>query len=78
MAGAKKVIKVKNHFFHIRQPCEGFEICLYTALIFTTVCPNFEQLFPSFAKFFQNNFWLKSLLMVSSLTGLMSMEKQQS
>ena len=78
MTRAEKLAKVKNQMFHVCQPCEGiFEICLYTGLIFTTVCPNFEQIFPSFAKFFQNNFWLKSLLMVSSLTGLMSLENQQ-
>ena len=30
MAGAKKVIKVKNQFFHARQPqVEIFEICSY-------------------------------------------------
>ena len=79
MAEAKKVIKVNNQFFHNRQPCEGiFEMCSYRGFIFRTVCPNFEQLFPSFAKFLQNNFWLKSLQMVSSLTDLMSLENRQS
>ena len=79
MAGAKKVVQVKNQFFHVRQPCEGIiEICSYRGFIFISVCPNFEQLYRSFAKFFQNNFWLKSLQMVSSLTGLMSLENRQS
>ena len=49
MAGAKKVIKVKNQFFNARQPSEGiFEICSYRGLNFTTAFSNFEQLFPSF------------------------------
>ena len=46
MAGAKKVTKVKNHFFHARQPREEiFEICLYRSLIFAPVCLNFGHLF---------------------------------
>ena len=28
MAGAKKVVNMKNHFFHARQPREGiFDVC---------------------------------------------------
>ena len=38
---------------------------------------NFEQLFQNSETFFQKNFWLKSLQMVSSLTGLMCSEIQQ-
>ena len=46
MAGAKKVIKGKNQFFHARQPREEiFEIRSYRGLIFTTVWLNFEHLF---------------------------------
>ena len=46
MAGAKKVIKAKNQFFHARQPREEiFEIRSYAGFIFTTVCLNFEHLF---------------------------------
>ena len=46
MAGAKKVIKVKNQFFHARQPREEIsEIHSYRGLFFTTVWLNFEHLF---------------------------------
>ena len=46
MTGAKKVVKVKNQFFHARQPREEiFEIRSYRGLIFTTVWLNFEHLF---------------------------------
>ena len=46
MAGVKKVIKVKNQFFHARQPREEiFEIRSYRGLIFTTVWLNFVHLF---------------------------------
>ena len=46
MAGAKKVIKAKNQFFHARQRREKiFEIGSYAGFIFTTVCLNFEHLF---------------------------------
>ena len=46
MAGAKKVIKVKNQFFHAHQPREEiFEIRSYRSLIFTPICLNFGHLF---------------------------------
>ena len=46
MAGVKKVIRVKNQFFHARQPREEiFEIASYQGLIFTPVCLNFGHLF---------------------------------
>ncbi len=46
MAGAKKVIKVKNQFFHARQPHEEIsEIYSYRGLFFTTVWLNFVHLF---------------------------------
>ena len=36
MAGAKKVVKMKNHFFHARQPREGiFDVCSPWCCIFT-------------------------------------------
>ena len=38
---------------------------------------NFEQLFQNSETFFQKNFWLKSLHMVTTLTGLMSSQIQQ-
>ena len=80
MTGAKKVIKSKKSFFHARQVCEGvFEIASYWGLIFTIVCPNFEQLFLSFGKFFLKIFWLKSLLMqmVSAISDQMGSDIQQ-
>ena len=46
MTQAKKVIKVKNHFFHACQPHEEiFEIRSYRSLIFTPVYLNFGHLF---------------------------------
>ena len=46
MAGAKKVILVKNQFFHARQRRqEIFEICSHRGLIFTPVCLIFGHLF---------------------------------
>ena len=78
MTGAKKVIKVKNQFFHARQPREGiFKIHSYWGLIFTTVCLNFEQLFRIGETFFQKIFWLKSLQMFRTLTGYMCSENRQ-
>ena len=54
MTRIKKVIKVKNQFFHARQPREGtFKIHSYWGLIFTTVFLNFEQLFRIGETFFQ-------------------------
>ena len=45
MAGAKKVIKVKNQFFHARQPRKQiFEIRSKLGLILLTVCLSFEFL----------------------------------
>ena len=38
---------------------------------------NFEQLFQNSETFFQKNFWLKSLHMVTTLTGLMSSQIRQ-
>ena len=75
MTESKKVIKVENQVFHACQPREGiFEIQSYWGLIFTTDSLNFEELFPSFETFFQKKFWLKSLQMVKTLTGLMCSE----
>ena len=70
MTGAKKVVKVKNQLFYACPPCEEiFEIYSYWGLIFELFSQNFEQLFPNFDRLFQKNFWLKSLKMVSTLTG---------
>ena len=70
MAGAKKFNKAKNQFYHARQPRERIlEIWSHWDLIFTTNCLNFEELFPNFETCFQNNFGLKSLLMVSTISG---------
>ena len=79
MTGAKKIIKVKNQFFHAYQPREGiFEIRSYWGLIFTTDSLNFEELFPSFETFFKNYFLLKWFQMVSTtLTGFMPLENRQ-
>ena len=46
MAGVKKVMTVKNQFFHARQTREEiFEICSYRGRIFTPVCLIFGHLF---------------------------------
>ena len=43
MAGAKKVVKMKNQFFHARQPREGiFEICSHWCCIFTIFGQSFK------------------------------------
>ena len=47
------------------------------ALFFLLFFQKFEQLFPNGETFFQKKFWLKSLQMVSSLTGLMCSEIRQ-
>jgi len=46
------VLKIwKVEWLSFQFPCERiFEICSYWGLIFTTFCPNFEQLFQSFAQ----------------------------
>ena len=79
MTGAKKVVSVKNELFHAHQPREGiFEIYSYRGLIFELFSQNFELLFPNFDGFFQKYFWPKSLLMVSTSTGLMGSGIRQS
>ena len=63
---------MKNQFFHARQPREEiFEFCSCSGLIFMTDFWNFGRLFLIGETFFQKNFWLKSLLMVGTLLGLM-------
>ncbi len=43
MAGAKKVVKIKNQFFHARQPRKGiFEIRSYWCCIFTIFGQSFK------------------------------------
>ena len=43
MAGAKKVVIIKNQFFHARQACEGiFEICSHWCCIFTIFGQSFK------------------------------------
>ena len=75
MTGAKKVIKVKNQFFHARQPRKRiFEIRSKWGLIFTTVCLTFEQLFPISETFFKKNFSEKSIQMVSTISSWMGLE----
>ena len=72
LTGAKKVTLLKNQFFHARQPREKtFEFCSCCGFIFMTVSLNFEFLFQNNGTFFQKKFWLKSLLMVGTLTGSM-------
>ena len=42
MAGAKTVVKIKNQFFHARQPGQGiFEIHLHWSCNFVTFFPEF-------------------------------------
>ena len=57
MAGAKKLIKVKNQFFHACQPREEiFEIRSYWGLIFRAVFLNFKLLtLFHFCEFFAEN-----------------------
>ena len=65
MTGAKKVVKVKYQLFYACSPCEGiFEIYSYQGLIF-------ELFSQTLSIYFQilTGFWLKSLQMVSTLTG---------
>ena len=72
MTGAKQVTLMKNQFFRARQP--GEEILEYhscSGFLFMTELGNFAQLFQNNGIFFQKNFWLKSLLMFSTLAGLM-------
>ena len=72
MTGAKKVKILKNHFLHACQPRkEIFEIHTYRELFFMALFWNFEFLFLIGGTFFQKFFWLKSLLIVSTLAGLM-------
>ena len=63
MTGAKKFIKAKNQLFKACQPCKGiFKIYVYWCLFFWTV---FSKL------------WIfseKSFLLVSSISGLMSLK----
>ena len=48
MAGAKKVIIIKNQFFNARQPREEiFEIHAQWGLIFMIVCPSFDLAAPT-------------------------------
>ena len=68
----KKVKMQKNQLLHARQPREEiFEFCSCSGLIFMTDFWNFGRLFLIGETFFQNFFWLKSLLMVGTLLGLM-------
>ena len=73
MTGAKKVTFMKNQFIRARQPREEileFRSC--SGFIFMTEFWNFDKLFQNNGAFFQKKKnWLKSLLMVSTLAGLM-------
>ena len=72
MTGAKNVKILKNQFLYARQPRKGiFEIHSYGGIFFMTIFWNFEFLFQNNGTFFQKKIWLKSLLMVSTLAGLM-------
>ena len=54
------------------QPCEGiFELHSCFGLIFMAVFGNFDQLVLTHQTFFQKNFGLKSLLLVSTISGQM-------
>ena len=70
VTGSKKFIRVKNQFFHARQPCKGiFEIRSYLGLFYELFSQTFEQLFQIGETFFQKKFWLKSFHIVRTLTG---------
>ena len=78
MSGAKKVVKLKNQFFHACQPHKIiFDICTYLGLIFIIVLPNFEQLFPNGEIFFQNNLAQIITNGYFFLSGLMCLKIQQ-
>ena len=69
---------VKKLFFDACQPCEGiFELHSCCGLIFMTVFGNFDRLVLTHQTFFQKNFWLKSLLLVSTISGQMWKEIRQ-
>ena len=69
---------VKKLFFDACQPCEGiFELHSCCGLIFMTVFGNFDRLVLTHQTFFQKNFWLKSLLLVSTISGQMWTEIRQ-
>ena len=71
MTGAKKVTEIENQFLCARQPREEiFEFCSCSGLIFMTDLWNFGLLFQDGETFFKKNFWLKSLVLVSTLAGL--------
>ena len=79
MTGDKKVKVTKNQFLYARQPRKGiFEIHSYCGLFFRTVFWNFEFLFQNGRTFFRIIFWLKWLLMVSTLAGWMHSGIQKS
>ena len=78
MTGAKKVTLRKNQFLRACQPCEEileFHSC--SGFIFITEIWNFDQLFQNNGTFFQKFFWLKSLLMISTISDQMGSENQQ-
>ena len=75
VTGAKKVIKVKNWFFRARQPHEEiFEIGSCCGPVFMALSSTFNQLFPNNVTVYQKHFWLKSLHMVRTISGLMPYE----
>lgn len=78
VTGSKKFIKVKNQFFMPVNHVKEFLKSVHTKAFFPELfSQNFEQLFQNSETFFQNFFWLKSLHMVTTLTGLMSLQIRQ-
>ena len=73
VTGANNVKMIKSLFFYARQPCEGiFEFRSCCGLIFMAVFGNFDQLVLT-----HQTFWLKSLLMVSTISGWMGSKIRQ-
>lgn len=67
----KKNNKVKNFFFHARQPHEGiFEICSNISFFQNCFLKHLSGNFRSVKHFFKKKCWLKSLQMVRTLTGI--------
>ena len=67
MNGAKKVCMMKNQFCHA---CQPHEKCLKLVHIVGF----FDQLFPNSGTIYQKLFWLKSIQMVRTISGLMPSE----
>ena len=79
MAGVKKIVKEKNHFFHARQPHEGsFFKSLHRGALYLQLLAQVLNFYLRVLVSFSKNFFSeKSFLMVSSISGLMSLKIRQ-